>query len=650
MVRFNKMIITVVLTLVFTVLVGTSNAQRNVTPERLWQSDSALFDAAYSVAYDSMDNVIVAGFFQGELAGASAQGRDAFVASLDADGEVNWLSHLGGAGDDKALNVTTDGDGNVFAVGYVSGEGTLNDVTVGDVTVGDGEREASTFVVKFAADGSLQWAQTLASTGVTYGYGVTADDGGGVFVAGFFSGDINLVDAVTAQGSSDIFALHLDADGNPQWFTALGGAAGDVAYDVARDSLGNLYLAGRFRDSFDLVTLDGDVTLTALGDRDALLVSLTETGEVRWAQSWGGDGADVAWSVATHENNVYAAGYFAGYANLDPEADPDLRLRAQGTLDSFVAAFDDAGQFQWGRQRSSSGLASAHDLTVDRLGVIYEVGRASDSLPGAGTGPLRGYLSQYNAAGDRINDLVLDVSSVQGVAVSPALTAYLAAYGEVMDASEASENAMMVSASAEAQLWQLVQATPDEDTPTPETTDPETTDASEDADETATDDASADETATDAASDETPVEDASTEDVSTEDVPTNETPSEDTTTDETPAEDGSTDEAPVEDVPFEDVTPEDVSTEDATPEPADVPVDETPVEDAPSEDVAPEDAPSEDVPTDETAVDAVADDEDVSTEDASEPSSSTDSSTTDSSTDDDVESAPDTETLPSDSD
>ena len=524
MVQFNKQMVWVCLFVLS--IFSLSSAQRETVPERLWHSSSTLFDAAYSVAYDPAGNVIVAGFFQGELAGVSAQGRDAFVASLNAAGEVNWLSHVGGAGDDKALNVTTDGAGNVFVVGYVSGEATLSDVTLGDVTLGDSALEASTFVVKFAPDGSLQWAQTLASTGVTYGYGVTADGAGGVFVAGFFSGELNLVAAVTAQGSSDIFALHLDAEGNPQWFTALGGDAGDVAYDVARDTAGNLYLAGRFRDTFDLVTLDGDVTLTAIGDRDALLVSLTETGDVRWAQSWGGDGADVAWSVATNESNVYAAGYFAGYANLDPAADPDLRLRADGTLDSFVAAFDDMGQFQWGRQRSSSGLASAHDLTVDRLGVIYEVGRASDSLPGAGTGPLRGYLSQYNAAGDRINDLVLDVNSVQGVAVSDALTAYLAAYGEIGDAGvmDVSEDAMTVSASAEAQVWQLVQVAPEVDAPTPEATDTSDEDAAPE--ETLTDDISTDETITDdAVSVETPVEDTTTE-TATEDAPTNEVPAE----------------------------------------------------------------------------------------------------------------------------
>jgi hypothetical protein len=645
MVRFNKQMVCLFVLSLF----ALGSAQRETSPERLWHSDTALFDAAYSVAYDPAGNVIVAGFFQGELAGVSAQGRDAFVASLTNEGEVNWLSHLGGAGDDKALNVTTDDDGNVFVVGYVSGEATLGEVTLGEVTLGDSEL-ASTFVAKFASDGSLQWAQSLASTGVTYGYGVAADGAGGVFVAGFFSGDINLVDAVTAQGSSDIFALHLDAEGNPQWFTALGGDAGDVAYDVARDSAGNLYLAGRFRDTVDFVTLDGDVTLTALGDRDALLISLTEAGEVRWAQSWGGDGADVVWSVATFDNRVYTAGYFSGYANLDPEADPDLRLRAGGTLDSFVAAFDDSGQFQWGRQRSSSGLASAHDLTVDRLGVIYEVGRASDSLPGAGVGPLRGYLSQYNEDGDRINDLMLDVSSVQGVAVSDALTAYLAAYGEIVDAgvTDTSEDAMTVSASAEAQVWQLVQVAPEVDEPTLDVTD-DVTDTSEDV-------TSEDVASEDVATDEAPTEETSADETVTDEASADETTTDDAVSDETSVEDISNEGVPIDEVTVEDVAPEpveDPSTEDAEPELEDVPA-----EDVSAEDVVPEDAPSEDDLTDEADVDAVADEtetssEGTSSENAPEPASSTDSSTTDSVTDD-VQSTPesgssDTETSPSDS-
>ena len=71
--------------------------------------------------------------------------------------------------------------------------------------------DPDSYTVKYSPDGDLLWENTYAgsATGTDYGYALTLDPSGNVYVAGFGNG--------TNPATFDIFVLKYDADGNSVW-------------------------------------------------------------------------------------------------------------------------------------------------------------------------------------------------------------------------------------------------------------------------------------------------------------------------------------------------------------------------------------------------------------------------------------------------
>src|SRR5437868_3144021 len=77
--------------------------------------------------------------------------------------------------------------------------------------------------------------------------GVVADGDGGVWIAGRTNnGIVASVDALQPQpgGNDDAFVTHVGPDGSVLYSTYLGGSGVDVAYGIARDATGKIYVAG----------------------------------------------------------------------------------------------------------------------------------------------------------------------------------------------------------------------------------------------------------------------------------------------------------------------------------------------------------------------------------------------------------------------
>ena len=83
---------------------------------------------------------------------------DGFVANIGSDGKLLWNTFMGGeSGDDSALDVTTDSEGNLFVVGYSdSSWGSPFNASTGN---GDG------FLAQLDSNGSLVWNTFIGGTG-----------------------------------------------------------------------------------------------------------------------------------------------------------------------------------------------------------------------------------------------------------------------------------------------------------------------------------------------------------------------------------------------------------------------------------------------------------------------------------------------------
>lgn len=172
-------------------------------------------DSGISVATDSENNIVMTGWFGlsvdfGDDQFISAGKDDAFLVKLDPDGNPLWARHYGDAGVQNGLAIAVDPLDNIVLAGAF--EGTLD--FGGSTAFGAGSITATAggwldaFVAKLSPAGNTVWVQAFSSAaalGDSAG-GVAAGADGRVVVCGHFSGTIDFgggpLDALVSGKSS----------------------------------------------------------------------------------------------------------------------------------------------------------------------------------------------------------------------------------------------------------------------------------------------------------------------------------------------------------------------------------------------------------------------------------------------------------------
>jgi cysteine-rich repeat protein len=270
-------------------------------------------DVGLGIAVDSAGNVLLTGYFIGtaDFGGgplSSAGNDDIFVVKLDAQGQHLWSRRLGGMGNDWANSVAVDSAGTVLLTGafYFTadfGGGPLS--SAGDYDI---------FAVKLDPQGQHLWSRRLGGTNYDEGRGIAVDSDGNVLLTGYFYGtaDFGGVPLFSA-GSSDIFAVKLDPQGQHLWSRRLGGTSADLGRDIAVDIAGNVLLTGYFQGTADL----GGGPLSSAGDSDLFAAKLDAQGQHLWSRRLGGTNADLGQGIAVDSaGNALLTGYFYGTADF----------------------------------------------------------------------------------------------------------------------------------------------------------------------------------------------------------------------------------------------------------------------------------------------------------------------------------------------
>jgi hypothetical protein len=209
-------------------------AKLDANGNTLWmrQLGSAGWDGATGAASDRAGNVFVVGYTRGGFDGNPSSGEDdVCVVKLDPNGGKLWTRQLGTSGVDWAHAAAMDPLGNLYVVGRTGGG------LDGSASFG----EADAFVVKYDPGGERLWTRQWGSSKSDVARTAATDAGGAVYVAGESSGD---PDAWGGAGSADIFLLKYDADGVEQGSLLKGTSRSDVANGMTIDQAGNIYLAG----------------------------------------------------------------------------------------------------------------------------------------------------------------------------------------------------------------------------------------------------------------------------------------------------------------------------------------------------------------------------------------------------------------------
>jgi len=215
------------------------------------------------------------------------------------------------------------------------------------------------------------WGTVLGGTGTVFPRDVAIDASGNVVIVGTFSGgDVNFGgDDLINAGSTDIFVLKLDGDGNHLWSKSVGGGSDEGAQSVDVDSSGNILLCGTFKGSF---AFTGGPTLTSAGSQfsDAFLAKLDPDGghlfSARYGigASYGDDGNGVA---ADPNDNILFTGRFQSSADFGGGT---ISGAATGDIAVFLAKYGSSGAFDFANAYGDTYRQEGLDVAAASDGAI----------------------------------------------------------------------------------------------------------------------------------------------------------------------------------------------------------------------------------------------------------------------------------------
>lgn len=245
------------------------------------------------------------------------------------------------------------------------------------------------------------------------GVAVASDEVGNTLAAGNFQGTVDFGNGPIANaGFSDIYVMKVSAAGVTDWSHGFGSTGFDVAYSVALDDSGNVYLGGEAGGSIDF----GGGLLSGFG---AFLAKYDSNGNHLWSQFLG---AGTTRSIAYDRSNgrVLVAGNFSG--TIDLGGGP---LVSAGGFDCFVAGYDASGAHVWSTSGGGTGTDLPTQIAVDALGRVTVGGESNaDADFGGGNLPKLGtkdsFVVSYDAGGSYLWSRRFGSASTQTVAASVA--------------------------------------------------------------------------------------------------------------------------------------------------------------------------------------------------------------------------------------
>ncbi|MCM0590284.1 MAG: SBBP repeat-containing protein [Gloeotrichia echinulata DEX184] len=246
-------------------------------------------DSGFGITVDRAGNTYVSGVFRdtasfGSTSLTSAGDSDAFVAKLDANGNVVWAKKFGGSGVDEGTGIVADGSGNINFTGVFSGTASFDGITL--TSVGD----ADAFNVTLDSNGNILSVSSSGNTSLDLGVGIATDGVGSIYSTGVVSDTASFSNtSLTSTGFSNPSISKFEG---PQITLAL------AANSVAEDGSDNLiYTFTRQGQTTNELTVNFNVAGTATLDND-----YTQTG-------------------ATNNTVTFAAGATTATVTIDPTAD-----------------------------------------------------------------------------------------------------------------------------------------------------------------------------------------------------------------------------------------------------------------------------------------------------------------------------------------
>ena len=367
----------------------TSYAQYNI--EWVNSAQAAIgFSHGAENALDSEGNIYTVGYFNGivdfdpsedgvyGLNANTSYTAEVFIQKLSPNGDFLWVKYISGISDETPLDIAIDSNDNVYVGCILNGPIIFNPVSENIVIT---EWTYEKHLVKLNSSGGFVWAKNYPTNFSLNDIVIDSDDNillcGSFFGSEYFApGDDESL--VSSNGSNDIFLLKLDSDGNFLWVKTIGGSASDLTEFITTDSYGNIYIAGRFKDTVDFDFSDtSENFLVSSGGYDIFLQKLDNDGNFIWVEQFGALSDDFinAFTVDNEGENIFVS---ASLEDVDLSSG-EIISSPSGFGDDYVLQLDDNGDLQWSYQISGVNV-NPKSMTTDTDSNVYITGEFGENV------------------------------------------------------------------------------------------------------------------------------------------------------------------------------------------------------------------------------------------------------------------------------
>ena len=274
---------------------------------------------------------------------------DIYVLKTDVNGDTLWTSTYGGPDTDHGYGIDNSSDGDFIIVGSTR-------------SFGSGQKDV--YLVKIDSSGAVQWSKSFGGAGNDEGWSVMQTDDKGYIICGN-------TDSYGA-GYSDLYLVKTDSLGDTLWTKTFGGSGGESGYSVRQCGDGG-YVAVGSTGSF------------GLGYSSVYVVRVDSSGDSLWATDYGGDKADVGYSIEI----AYDGGFLITGATASFGA---------GYTDAYLIKTDSQGNVEWEKTYGGPKDDRAYSICLSMDGG-YLLAGSTDSY---GAGKPNVYLIKTTPLGDTV--------------------------------------------------------------------------------------------------------------------------------------------------------------------------------------------------------------------------------------------------------
>lgn len=342
----------------------------------------------------SPENIATPGTHQTSLYEGNPENYgDGIIVKFDSNGNRIWGTYFGGESFDGLTGVTTDHQGNIYAIGTtashenISTPGSFKEIGDADV-----HHKWNGILAKFDKNGNRIWATFYAGEETNE---VAVDKEGNIYFVGstYSNDEISTPGAhrknILGTSWNEAFIAKFTPSGERIWGTYFGGYDYDFGEGLAIDSENNVIISGATRSAEHIATPGAHKEKKATStDWDTFLAKFNSSGKLLWSTFYGGDETESHYFNRVDvdiNDNIFLFGSTGSNSGIStPDGFQPAMLDGP---DVFLTKFTQNGERIWGTYYGGNSSDFALSLDITDQGDIFLIGWTYSSIgistPGA---------------------------------------------------------------------------------------------------------------------------------------------------------------------------------------------------------------------------------------------------------------------------